>query len=105
MTIKIIWIINLIINIPYVLLCGYIFLATAFFSGQSILGIIAELGLSYLLPIMISIVAFILFQYQISIDIKSGLTIHSKESNIYFVINLIFVVISSFRLLKLSGAF
>lgn len=105
MTIKIIWIISLIINIPYALLCAYIFLATAFFSGQSFLGIIAELGLSYLLPIMISIVAFILFQYQISIDIKSGLTIYSKETNIYFVINLIFILISSYRLLKLSGAF
>lgn len=100
MNLRGLWVIALFINILYGLLAAYFFLAAAFFGSSTFLKLLKELPLLYTLPILFSLITFVLTLYQSYLDSKQGLEIASTRTHIYFILNFIFIIFSSYRIMR-----
>ena len=95
-----IWFVSLALNILYLLLATYFFMAASFFGGSTFFKLIKELPLIYTLPQLLSVITFILFLYQSHIDTKQGLMMASSRTQIYFVLNIVFILFSTYRIIR-----
>lgn len=103
MDLKGIRVVSIFLHIIFFLFYAYFFMASMFFTSQSFFKMLSTIGLSFTLPLLLTIITFILVQYQIITDLKNGSEMATDKTSVFIVLNILFLGFSSYNLMKGAG--